>query len=228
MAREEEVIAMDAAGRAMDDLEAPMQAAGGADLLLAAARRLFLEQGYANVSMQAIAREAGMTKGAPYYYFPSKEALFLAVSREVLRSLRDAVRVAFCADGTLEARLGNALRVVVSTTSDDLSTWLTDLKLVLKPGDQLALVEGLIGSHELSDLFLPVFQEAQDAGDLTRVSPEVAARVFMRIVMSCVDECSHWRLIGAPSGWNADQAIAESVDVFLHGVGAVDQAESAS
>lgn len=188
----------------------------GADLLVAVARRLFLEQGYANVSIQAIAKEAGMTKGAPYYYFASKEALFLEVSRQVLGALREAVTDIFVGEGSLEERLGDALRVVVSSTSDDLSTWLIDLKLVLNPEDQLALVEGLIGSHELSDLFLPIFERAQMDGELTRVSPEVAARVFLRIVMSCMDECSHYRLIGA--GWDANRAIVESVDVFLRGV----------
>jgi AcrR family transcriptional regulator len=197
--------------------EVPRGAPSGAELLVTVARKLFLEHGYANVSMQAIAKEAGMTKGAPYYYFASKEALFLEVSRQVLQSLRDAVTTVFEGDGPLESRLGDALRVVVSSTSDDLSTWLIDLKLVLNPDDQLALVEGLLGSHELSDLFLPIFREAQAGGDLNRVSPEVAARVFTRLVMSCMDECSHWRLIGAP--WDADLVIAESVDVFLRGVG---------
>lgn len=199
---------------------APRDVAGqrGAELLVAVARRLFLEEGYANVSMQAIAKAAGMTKGAPYYYFPSKEALFLEVSRLVLGSLRDAVQEAFAQEGSLEDRLCDGVRVVVTSTSDDLSTWLTDIKLVLKPEDQLSLVTGLIGSHELSDLFLPVFRDAAARGEMTRVAPDVAARVFTRIVMSCIDECSHWRQVGFPGSWEAERAIAESVDVFLHGV----------
>lgn len=214
----------DAGERASDGVpgdspnEAASGAPSGADLLVSAARRLFLEQGYANVSMQAIAREAGMTKGAPYYYFASKEALFLEVSRLVLQSLRDAMTRVFAGDGSLEARLGDALRLAVSSTSDDLSTWLIDLKLVVRPEDQIALVEGMLGSHQLSDLFLPIFERAQADGELTRVSPEVAARVFLRIVMSCMDECSHFRLIGMSAEWNAEAAIAESLDVFMRGV----------
>jgi hypothetical protein len=132
--------------------------------------------------------------------------------------LRDAVAAIFAGDGTLEERLNAALRVVVSSTSDDLSTWLIDLKLVLSPDDQLALVEGLIGSHQLADLFLPIFEAAHASGELTRVRPEVAARVFLRIVMSCIDECSHYRLIGLHAEWDANRAVAESVDVFLRGV----------
>ncbi|HWK81433.1 MAG TPA: TetR/AcrR family transcriptional regulator [Thermomicrobiales bacterium] len=191
----------------------------GAALLVAAARRLFLEQGYANVSMQAIAAEAGMTKGAPYYYFPSKEALFLAVSREVLVTLRDAVNRALAGDAPLRDRLCAALAVVVNSTSDDLSTWLTDLKLVLKPDEAMAMVHELIGSYEIGTIFVPVLAEAQARGEMTRVNPAVAARVMFRLMMACMEECSHWRQGGTPHLWNPREAIAESVDVFLYGIG---------
>ena len=47
--------------------------------LVAAARRLFLEKPYAEVSTPEVAAAAGMTRGALYHHFPDKEALFRAV-----------------------------------------------------------------------------------------------------------------------------------------------------
>jgi AcrR family transcriptional regulator len=44
--------------------------------ILTAARAQFLEQGFADTSMDAIARRAGVSKATLYAYFPSKEALF--------------------------------------------------------------------------------------------------------------------------------------------------------
>lgn len=44
--------------------------------ILDAARAQFLEQGFADTSMDAIARSAGVSKATLYAYFPSKEALF--------------------------------------------------------------------------------------------------------------------------------------------------------
>ncbi|MBG0809154.1 TetR/AcrR family transcriptional regulator [Methylosinus sp. H3A] len=44
--------------------------------ILSAARTQFLEQGFADTSMDAIARTAGVSKATLYAYFPSKEALF--------------------------------------------------------------------------------------------------------------------------------------------------------
>jgi AcrR family transcriptional regulator len=50
--------------------------------LLRAANRLFLRDGYSATSLGAIAEEAGLTKGAVYSNFESKEDLFLAVLEE--------------------------------------------------------------------------------------------------------------------------------------------------
>jgi AcrR family transcriptional regulator len=47
--------------------------------LMAAARRLFGERGFAAVSIEEIASEAGVTRGALYHHFDSKEALFGAL-----------------------------------------------------------------------------------------------------------------------------------------------------
>lgn len=44
--------------------------------ILSAARAQFLEQGFSDTSMDAIARRAGVSKATLYAYFPSKEALF--------------------------------------------------------------------------------------------------------------------------------------------------------
>jgi AcrR family transcriptional regulator len=54
--------------------------------LLRAANRLFLRQGFVATTLAEIADEAGMTKGAVYSNFASKEELFLTVLREPMVS----------------------------------------------------------------------------------------------------------------------------------------------
>jgi AcrR family transcriptional regulator len=49
------------------------------EALVAAGRRLFAGQGFADVSTDAIAAEAGVTRGALYHHFADKVALFEAV-----------------------------------------------------------------------------------------------------------------------------------------------------
>jgi TetR/AcrR family transcriptional repressor of mexJK operon len=50
--------------------------------VLDAAGQLFLAEGYAAVSMEAIARVAGVSKATLYAYFPGKDALFGAMVAE--------------------------------------------------------------------------------------------------------------------------------------------------
>ena len=59
--------------------------------LLAAARRLFTEQGYAGTGRDEIAAAAGVTRGALYHHFPSKEAVFRAVVEQLEEELTNDV-----------------------------------------------------------------------------------------------------------------------------------------
>ena len=54
-----------------------------ADRLIAVARAAFAEQGFAAVSLDALAASAGMTRGALHHHFGNKAGLFEAVLRRV-------------------------------------------------------------------------------------------------------------------------------------------------
>jgi AcrR family transcriptional regulator len=77
-------------------------AAAGTDgveaALVKVAREYFAERGYANASLSAIVAAAELTKGAVYYYFPSKRELFRAVYVAEQRRVTKAVVAAFMAE----------------------------------------------------------------------------------------------------------------------------------
>jgi len=56
--------------------------------ILNAARTLFLNEGYANVSMRKIAEQIEYSPGAIYSYFTSKEDIFFALAEEGLQFVR--------------------------------------------------------------------------------------------------------------------------------------------
>jgi AcrR family transcriptional regulator len=60
-------------------------------LILAAARRVFEEEGLEGASLRAIAAEAGYTPAALYFHFESKEAIYAEVLRNSLVNLREAI-----------------------------------------------------------------------------------------------------------------------------------------
>jgi AcrR family transcriptional regulator len=59
------------------------QAAETAERLIAAARTAFAERGFANVSLDALAAETGLTRGALHHHFVNKAGLFAAVLRAI-------------------------------------------------------------------------------------------------------------------------------------------------
>jgi AcrR family transcriptional regulator len=75
--------------------------------LIGAARELFAERGYAGAPREEIVERAGVTRGALYHHFASKEDLFLAVFEQVETELTE--QVALAAFGGTDAR--DALRL---------------------------------------------------------------------------------------------------------------------
>ncbi|WP_414689038.1 TetR/AcrR family transcriptional regulator [Mycobacterium sp.] len=71
------------------------RAAGTREALIAAARRLFAAQGFADIALEAIVRAAGVTRGALYHHFADKTELFAAVFEQV--------------EGELAAQMGEAI-----------------------------------------------------------------------------------------------------------------------
>ncbi len=51
--------------------------------LIAVATRMFADRGYEDTSIEAVLREAGVSRGSLYHHFASKEALFEAVAEDV-------------------------------------------------------------------------------------------------------------------------------------------------
>lgn len=75
--------------------------------LLSTARRLFGERGYANVPIEEIAREAGVTRGALYHHFKSKDDLFA----ELFEALEEELVMTAARAAAAEANAWDSLRV---------------------------------------------------------------------------------------------------------------------
>ncbi len=65
--------------------------------LLQAAEEAFAQRGYEAVSVAEICQRAGVSKGAFYHHFPSKQAVFLAVLHAWMQRLEDGLRAALAA-----------------------------------------------------------------------------------------------------------------------------------
>lgn len=93
--------------------------------ILEAARRVLLSNGVAAMTLDAVAKEVGMSKTGLYYYFPSKDALIFELVYGVLegqaRAVDDAVQKAD--DGS------SALHAIVNETVNTFAPRLDDFRL---------------------------------------------------------------------------------------------------
>lgn len=87
------------------------------DDILAAARAVLLRDGMAAVTLEAVAREAGMSKTGLYYYFSSKEALIFDLVFSALQLHAQRVEAAVAATDTGPAALGAVIRHTVEAYS---------------------------------------------------------------------------------------------------------------
>lgn len=102
--------------------------------LLAEATRLFADKGFENTSVQEIVSAAGVTKGAMYHYFDSKDDLLHEVYARVLRLQTDRLDRFADAPGPVADRVRAAAADVIVTTIENLD----DFKIFFRSMHQLA------------------------------------------------------------------------------------------
>lgn len=57
--------------------------------IIDAAEHVFSEVGYSNAKMEAVAKKVGVSKGTVYFYFDTKENLYMAVTYRALQTLNE-------------------------------------------------------------------------------------------------------------------------------------------
>ncbi|MCR3753677.1 TetR/AcrR family transcriptional regulator [Lentzea californiensis] len=87
--------------------------------LIDAATRLFADKGYERVAVQEIVEHAGVTKGAMYHYFGSKDDLLHEIYGRLLRLQTEHLEKIASSTGPVEERLRDAAVDVIVTSVDD-------------------------------------------------------------------------------------------------------------
>lgn len=199
------------------DMTADRQAKQGRERLLQVAMTLFMKRGYSGVSMQQIAEEAEMTKGAPYYHFRSKDDLFVQVSVLIITQLKETLTSEFSRGDSLADRLQKGMLYVLRSTSGDFSQWLTDFSRLLPIETQGQVLVEVVGGKDLSLILLPEFERASEAGELNRLSPSLASRIFIMLLLANIDHCNVQQQWGLIAEDDLERISEEMVDAFLHG-----------
>ncbi len=153
--------------------------------LLDAAVRKFAEAGYDGSSVDDICAEAGVSKGAFYHHFPSKQALFLALMNGWLGMIDmglDAVQKDTVPETLIH--MTNLLPAVFAAAEDRLPMF---LEFWLQASRDETVWNAIIAPyHHYQDHFAKLIEKGVAEGSLKPVDPRVAAQVIVSMAVGLV------------------------------------------
>ncbi|BDV33857.1 TetR family transcriptional regulator [Methylocystis iwaonis] len=148
-----------------------------------AARNAFLQQGFSETSMEAIARAANVSKATLYAYFPSKEALFsYLIGHEC-----EAKRILFTApsfeDGIEGALRTMGMKFVIHFLIKDETAFFQAVSSERARFPELCRLYFNTGRERAVDFVAAFLEEAKATGALAFDDAHVAANQFLNLVL---------------------------------------------
>ncbi len=182
--------------------------------ILAAAEECFARQGYEATSVAEICQQAGVSKGAFFHHFPTKQEVFLELLERWLADLGENL-------AALRARARNVpegLMWMAETAQQVFEMARGKLPIFLEFLSRAArdprVWQASISPYRRYRAFFTGMIEAGIAeGSLRRVDPEAAANAFLSMAIGLVLQATV-----DPDGANWGAIAQESVRLFLEGV----------
>lgn len=176
------------------------------------ASTVFRRVGYADASMDAIAREASVSKATLYRYYPSKEALFGAVLSE-LPVARFAPRADL--EGNPRDALDTLARTILEALLDPVYQDLLQVALAERarfPTVAAELWDRIVGRGVR--LMTEFFEREITRGSLRKLDPALAAQEFVGMLLA---NGLLRRMATTVPQQDVDLVVRQAVDVFLTG-----------
>lgn len=151
--------------------------------ILEAARELFLEQGYGTVSMDQIARDAGVSKATVYAHFESKEKLFAAIVQGACAAYAEGIVPALTETDDMREALTRIARSIENFLLAPRTLGI--YRVIIAEGPRFPeLVQAFVDSGPLPFLKLltEFFQRGSERGLLTVKNPRLAAHQLVWLV----------------------------------------------
>jgi len=187
----------------------------GRERVLREAHALFIERGFAEVSMQQIADAAGMTKASLYYHFRDKEDLFAHVVQHEGQRLIQGVTAELDGVETFREQLKRIALHFFKAIRSDIGRLMTDFQRHVSGEHHERMHKSFEGGGiDPIGVLRPYFERAQATGEMRPGDTDLAIVLFFSMVGGCCKFAEH-----NPSAIHlGDEQAEQIVDVFLHGV----------
>jgi len=181
--------------------------------IIAVAREVFFEQGYAATNMSMVAARLGGSKGTLWNYFPSKEALFAAVVEDTAMAMRGQMDFALDPSDPL-ASLTRLVRAMLDRLMSTIG--LTMFRLVNSEGarQEVGNVFYQLGPGR-TEAMLAQLIEREFAPILNCTDYTEAARILFGLSTGGLYYAVLWGVIASPTAAEKDYDARRAATMFL-------------
>lgn len=196
-------------------------------LILESARVVFSRQGYAAARTQEIARHAGVSEALMYRHFPSKEALYRAVLRQIIREQNENYQILelteYSARG-LVLRLHDYFRIIASPGHTRMKEGFRLLLASIAGDGSYASLIYRRAQRKAVSATLAAMQAARNDGDLpARMLSPANISMFVEHVGTMLSSIAAMPQSGKLYDGSIEQVADEALRFCCRGVGLTDE-----
>lgn len=190
--------------------------------ILEAAMKVFSRSGFQQASVDDIVEESGLSKGALYWYFKSKDDIIVGILDHLFAGELSAVRELAQAEGSAEDRMIRFARLTGTEFKNMLRlTPITYEFYSLAFRDKTVQKALRKYFHGYVASLVPLIEQGIDRGEFRKVDPEQTA-----IAMGAIIEGTLLLWVFDPRMVKLEQQIDSSIRLFLDGLKADRKAKS--
>lgn len=183
--------------------------------ILSVAQGLFAQKGYEATGIMDICDAAGVSKGAFYHHFPSKQAIFMALLEDWLAQLDVLMQAVMAAAPNVPEGLVEMAGLTSSVFEAADTQFPLFLEFWIQAGRQPEIWQTVVAPyHRYQALFSSIFDKGIQEGSLNQeISSAAAARVIIALAMGLLLQA-----LFDPDGANWSQVTQEGVRMLMDGL----------
>jgi AcrR family transcriptional regulator len=182
--------------------------------ILEAASQLFSQSGYDAAGVAEICKAAGISKGAFYYHFPSKQAVFLALLDQWLENLDLSFSPLRLSSGGVADSILQMARMAaqILPNAQDQITLLLEFWLQARR-DPVIWQAAIAPYRRYQAYFTDFFAEGIARGEFQDVDPSQAARGLVSLAIGLM-----MQVLFDPQGVDWSDEVPQTVQSYLDGI----------
>lgn len=182
--------------------------------ILDAAQNCFAELGYDAASTSAICQQAGVSKGAFYHHFPSKQAAYLALMDRWLESLDVRIASAELDSPSVSASLQSMVTALEPVFQGETEQAPFFLEFWSKAARNPEIREAAIAPYyRYREFFSGLIKAGIDDGNLPNIDPEMTANVLVSLAVGVLIQT-----MLDPDGADWSKVVQQGITLFLNGL----------